>query len=265
MSATSQPGGPATAVSPEIAARLERARQRSVMICTPVARNPVWQYTASLASTLLFLKEQGIRCTFQFVVGGSVIHKARNELCAHFLMSDYTDLLFVDDDMEWSPNSVLRVLASDKPVIGAVGRMRVQKPNSDPAVWCWRPLHQARALNQDEMGAIEVKGVGAAFLLINRGVLFEMAKQRPSWKRAGAHDWPQELRDHYFEFFRTGEEGSDAEIGEDYLFCNRWRAMGGSVWVDPTIALGHVGSFNYRGSIEELLAAAPEEGNNVHS
>jgi hypothetical protein len=42
------------------------------MICTPVARNPVWEYTAALASTLLFLQEQGIRVTFQFVVGSSV-------------------------------------------------------------------------------------------------------------------------------------------------------------------------------------------------
>lgn len=242
--------------------RLERARQRSVMICTPVARNPVYQYTAALASTLLFLSALGIRVTFQFVVGGSVIHKARNELCAHFLMSDCTDLLFIDDDMEWSPNSILRVLGSDKPLIGGVGRMRVQKPNSDPAVWCWRPLHDAAGhLVQDEMGAVEVKGFGAAFMLINRRVLHDMATAHPEWKRAGAADWPQAMRDYYYEFFRTGEEGSDIEFGEDYVFCNRWRAMGNSVWVDPTIRLGHIGSWNYQGSIEEaiLIPAATEE------
>lgn len=249
--------GAATAAPSTTQARLARARQRSVMICSPVARNPVYQYTAALASTLLFLCEQGIKVTFQFVVGGSVIHKARNELCAHFLQSDFTDLLFIDDDMSWSPNDVLRLLASDKPLIGGVGRMRVQKQNSDPAVWCWRPLHDAGALRQDEMGAIEVKGFGAAFMLINRRVLHDMAI--PEWKRAGAHDWPQGLRDNYYEFFRTGEEGSDIEFGEDYVFCNRWRAMGNEVWVDPTIKLGHVGSFNYEGSLEQaVLIAAPE-------
>lgn len=255
MSASDHSEG-AKALSPEMAARMDRARQRSVMICTPVARNPVYQYTAALASTLLFLRDHGIRVTFQFVVGGSVIHKARNELCAHFLMGDFTDLLFIDDDMEWSPNDVLRLLASDKPLIGGVGRMRVQKPNSDPAVWCWRPLHDNGVLKQDAMGAIEVKGFGAAFMLINRGVLHAMATAHPQWKRAGAHDWPQDLRDHYFEFFRTGEENSDLEVGEDYVFCNRWRDMGKSVWVDPTIKLGHVGSFNYAGAIEDILAPA---------
>lgn len=240
-------------MAPDVQARMDRARQRSVMICTPVARHPVYQYTAALASTLLFLPERGIRTTFQFVVGGSVIHKARNELCAHFLRSECTDLLFIDDDMEWSPNSVLRLLASDKPLIGGVGRMRVQKPNTDPAVWCWRPLQENGALHQDEMGAVEVKGFGAAFMLVNRRVLHDMATAHPEWKRAGAPDWPQDLRDNYYEFFRTGEQGSDIEFGEDYVFCNRWRAMGNSVWVDPTIKLGHVGSFNYSGSIEDVL------------
>ena len=251
-----------TAPSPEIAARLARAKQRSVMICTPVARNPVYQYTASLASTLLFLSEQGIRCTFQFVVGSSVISKARNELCAEFLNSDFTDLLFIDDDMEWSPNAVMRVLASDKPLIGGVGRQRIQKPNSDPAVWCWRPRADgAGGLFQDEMGAIEALGFGAAFMLINRGVLHAMATAHPDWKRPGPKDWPQAKRDNYFEFFRQNHEGAEGEMSEDYVFCDRWRAMGNSVWVDPTIVLGHVGSWNYQGSIEEavLVPAANSE------
>lgn len=232
------------------------------MICTPIARNPAWQYTASLAATLLFLSEQGVRCTYQFVVGSSVISKARNELCAHFLMSDCTDLLFIDDDMQWSPNAVLRLLASDKPLIGGVGRMRVQKPNSDPAVWCWRPIHDADGqLRQDDMGAIEARGFGAAFMLINRRVLNDLSAAHPEWKRPGAHDWPAGLREHYFEFFRQNHEGEEGETSEDYVFCDRWRRLGQGVWVDPTIQLGHVGSWTYQGSLEDavLVAAEPAE------
>lgn len=224
------------------------------MIATPIARNPVWQYTAALASTILFLQEQGIRCTFQFVVGSSVIHRARNELCAHFFMSDCTDLLFIDDDMQWGPNSVLRLLASDKALIGGVGRMRVQKPNSDPEVWCWRPDRGPGGhLTQDEMGAVRVLGMGAAFMLINRRVLFDMAQAHPEWKRPGPKDWSQDLRDHYFEFFKHNHDGEAGETSEDYVFCDRWRQMGNEVWADPTIKLGHVGSFNYAGALEEIL------------
>lgn len=237
--------------------RLALISQRSVMICTPIARNPVWEYTASLASTLLFLQQQGIRVTFEFVVGNSVVHKARNELVAHFLKSDFTDLLFIDDDMQWAPESILRLLGSRQPLIGGAGRMRVNKPNSDPAVWCWRPLKdEAGQLIQDEMGAIEVRGFGAAFMLINRGVFAEMVQAHPEWKRPGMADWPQDVRNHYFEFFPANERDEFGELSEDYGFCHRWRQMGGQVWVDPTIRLGHVGAFNYAGAVEEILVPA---------
>lgn len=237
-----------------IAERLARARQRSVMICTPIARNPAWEYTASLASTLLFLAEQGVRVTFQFVVGSSVVHKARNELVAHFLMSDFTDLLFVDDDMQFEPNAVLRLLGSDKPLIGGVGRMRCPRPNSDPAVWCWRPLRGPGGdLIQDEMGAVEVRGFGAAFMLINRRVFADLVEAHPEWKREGAADWPADLRAHYLEFFTHSERDEFGELSEDYGFCHRWRQLGGRVWADPTIRLGHVGAFNYAGAVEDLL------------
>ena len=242
---------------PVIAERLARARQRSVMICTPVWRNPVWEYTAALASTLLWLPEQGIRTTFHFMVGGSVIHKVRNELVAHFLASDFTDLLFIDDDMQFSPEAVLRLLGSDKELIGGVGRMRVQKPNSDPAVWCWRPLRdESGGLIQDEMGAVEVRGFGAAFMLINRRVFADMIAAHPEWGVGGPIDWPAERRAHYFEFFTPTERDEFGELSEDYGFCHRWRQLGGRVWADPTIRLGHVGAFNYAGAVEELLIAA---------
>jgi len=240
---------------PVIAERLERARQRSVMICTPIARNPAWQYTASLASALLALGEAGIRVTFHFVVGNSVVHKARNELVAHFLQSDFTDLLFIDDDMEFAAADIIRLLGSDKPVIGGVGRMRVNRPNSDPGVWCWRPIHDAAGtLVVDEMGAIEVRGFGAAFMMINRGVFAKMVDAHPEWKRTGMADWPQDLRAHYFEFFPANERDEHGELSEDYGFCHRWRQLGGRVWTDPTIRLGHVGAFNYAGSVSEVLA-----------
>lgn len=246
----------AAKVAPALTQRLARARQRSVMICTPIARNPVWQYTAALASTILFLQEQGIRVGFHFVIGSSVIHKARNELVGYFLRSDFTDMLCIDDDMDWNPKDVLRLLGSDKALIGGVGRMRVQNPNSDPNVWCWRPLHDDQGrLRQDDMGAIEVKGFGAAFMLINRRVFEDMIAAHPEWKKPGPDDWPADVRANYFEFFRQNHEGQKGETSEDYVFCDRWRQLGKSVWIDPTIKLGHVGSWTFSGSVEELLVA----------
>ncbi len=245
------------AEDPIIEERRARARARSVLVCTPIARAATWEYTRALASTALYLPEQGIQMGFQFVVGGSIVSKARNELVAHFLASKMSDLLFVDDDIDFSPADVVRLLGSRQPLIAGVGRMRVQKPNSDPAVWCCRFM-PGTDLIQDDMGAIEVLGAGTAFMLVNRSVFYRMIDAHPEWKRPGAHDWPAEIRANYFEFFRQNHEGDAADVSEDYVFCDRWRKLGGQVFVDPEIALGHVGSWNYRGSVAEVLKPIEE-------
>lgn len=251
---TAAGSAPAAASQASQAERMARAKSRSLMICTPIARNPAWEYTASILSTVMTLQELGIRCTFQFMVGGSIVHKSRNELVATFLASDYTDMIFIDDDMQWSPKDVVRLLASDKPLIGGVGRMRVQKPNSDPAVWCWRLPKDRTELRQDDMGAVEAAGFGAAFMLISKIVFERMVEAHPEWARKAPDDWDPRIRPFYFEFFRQGHPDIEGdETGEDYVFCDRWRALGEEVWVDPTITLGHVGSHNFRGSVSEVL------------
>lgn len=220
------------------------------MILTPVARDPVVEYTVSLASTLMALNEIGIRSAFQFVIGSSIVHRARNELLAYFMASDFTDCLFIDDDMQWSPNDVVRLLSSDKPVIGGVGRKRCASANDDPRVWCWRPTEDG--INQDDMGAVEVAGVGGAFLLINKGILAEMMDAHPEWKCGSPADWPDAIKPFHFEVFRPEQNGHQF-TSEDFVFCNRVREHAEKVWIDPTITLGHVGKFNYRGSVQEVM------------
>jgi hypothetical protein len=243
-----------------IEARAARLRARSLMIATPVARNPVWQYTASFGATIMALMERGIPVAFEFVVGNSNVARARNELVAKFLASPATDLLFADDDMEWRPEAILNLLASDKPLIGAVGRMRCDGPNSDPAVWCcrWFPSPDG-ALEQDATGAVKVPGFGAALMLVNRAVFDAMIAAHPEWKRPGAPDWPEEIRAHYYEFFRFNHDGEAKEMGEDYVFCYRWRALGGDAFIRPDVVLGHVGSFTFRGAVEEILTPITSE------
>ena len=36
-------------------------------------------------------------------------------------------------------------------------------------------------------------------------------------------------------------------LSEDYLFCKRWRAMGGKIFADLSITLTHMGYHSFRG------------------
>lgn len=225
-------------------------------IATPIARHPVRQYTMSLSRTLVNLDRLGIRWWIQNTVGSSNLPRARNDLSAAFLASDYDDMLFIDDDMGWDPNDVIRLLASDKDLIGGVGCKKVMRPDTDPAKWC---LHRLNGpLVQDEMGAIEVAAVGTGFLKISRAVFQRMIMAHPEWKRLGWPNMPEAARAFYYRFFAFDPDDPE-EAGEDIAFCREWRSLGGQVWVDPTIRLRHVGEYEYTGNLEALLQASPEE------
>jgi hypothetical protein len=238
-------------------ARLARARSRSMMIATPVARAPCWQYTLSLVDTCRMLDRHGIAHGRQFVIGSSNLPRARNELCARFLASPCTDLLFVDDDMEWTGNDVMRLLASDKPICGAVGRKRIDKPNGDPNVWCGEPyLESDNRVVQDTMGFVKFRRVGTGFLKIARSAFDQIIAAHPEWKARGNGEMPQLVRDNYYRFFKFSDD--EFETGEDFTFCAAWHALGGEIWIDPTIRLGHVGEKNYAGAIAELMQPVPD-------
>lgn len=241
--------------------RLARAKSRSVMIATPIARHPCWQYTLALTDTVLALQEAGIPHARQFVLGSSNLPRARNELCARFLASPCTDLLFIDDDMGWKAESVIRLLASDKPVAGVVGRKKVDKPNSDADVWCASPDCDPAGLGlvQDDMGFVRFKRVGTGFLKIARSAFQKLIAAHPDWKRTGHAGMPDEVKENYYRFFAFGDD--EYETGEDFQFCNAWRAEGGEIWVDPEQELSHVGEKAYTGAIAELMQpveVAPE-------
>lgn len=234
---------------------LARARAKSVFICTPIARHPVRQYTVALARTLVHLSALGIRGYVQTVVGNSNLPRARNELVAAFLASDYTDLLFIDDDMGWEPEDVVRLLASDKPMIGGAGSKKRLLPDNHLDKWCFR-ADPRRDLVQDDLGAIRVDGIGTGFVKIERDVFERLIAAHPDWKRRGWASMPEKARAQYYGFFKFSQDFD--EMGEDFDFCRSWCAIGGDVWLDPTIRLVHVGEYEFTGDLTALFSPGEE-------
>ena len=234
-------------------ARLKRAQTRSVFIATPIARHPVRQYSRALLQTASLMTQLNIRCWIQNVCGGSNLPRGRNELVAHFLASDYTDLLFIDDDIGWTASDVVRLLASDKDVIGGVYAKKRHGDDREPGKWTMVSLPE---FNQDSMGAIEVEGLGTGFLKISRSVFERMIAAHPDWKRNGPPSMSEEVRRGYYHFFRFDPNDPD-ETGEDIGFCRDYRKIGGQVWADPAIRLSHVGECEFCGDWTAMLERAP--------
>lgn len=235
--------------------RRGRARSRSLMIGTPVARAPALAYTISLANTMLLLDREGISSQPFFVVGSSNLPSARNHICATFLASENTDLVMIDDDMGWDANAILRLLASPQPIAGLVGRKKCAAPNTDPDAWCGHPEAgpDGDRIEQDEMGFVKFARIGTGILRVSRAALNRIAAARPEWKSRGRMDMPDAVRANYHRFFRFSDD--EYETGEDFAFCAAWRDLGGEIWADVEQKVSHVGEFDYSGRFNELMLA----------
>jgi hypothetical protein len=236
-------------------AALDYAQSRSVVICTPIGYRNVPQYTDKYCETRLLLERFGIRHARQFAFGRANVPMARNEMTARLLASDYTDAMFIDDDMNWDPMDVVRLIAAPHRVIAGVGRKRVDLPNNDPQVWCAYFPRNARIVSDGRGCCTSEDGklkVGAAFLKVQREAFETMATAHPEWKRDGHAGMPENVKALYHQWFLFNPE---TEGGEDFTFCERWWEFG-RVWIAPTINLGHVGDKEWSGAFSELMMQA---------
>jgi len=234
---------------PQEQARLDRLKLRTVMICTPIARAPVWRYTLALAETCVLLSRLGIRFYYNTVIGQSNLPRARNVLVARFLASDATDLMFIDDDVGWNQTDILRLLASDQPLVAGVYRRKTEQPNEFAGWSCEFLPGWAPGANTDAMGNVEVARAATGFMRIQRQLFDAMIDARPEWKGGKAEELSSEERQFYYRLFAYDDEDST----EDYVFCDRWRALGGRVFIDPSPQLSHVGEKAYSGAIKDLI------------
>lgn len=194
----------------------------------------------SLARLAQQMPQHGIDMSIGSICGCSVVSRARNLLVKDFLESDCTDLMFIDADINFEPEDVLRLMAwASDPQKGIVGGVpRTRKTNK---VYIAQLDQDDEGLTMNRMGLVRAKRIATAFMLVRREVFERLVNDNPQWNYYD-HTTDRQLNA-VFDFLVT-EEGY---MGEDYLFCDRARAIGYEVWIDPTIKLGHMGVQEYEG------------------
>ena len=216
-------------------------RTRRLMVAIPCYDGKLNVQAAFALSQLTSLSQTyGFGLQLAHMSGCSIITKARNALAHRFLASDCTDLLFIDADINFKTEDVLRILAlsQDKDVVAGAYPRR-----ADDAKY-FTDVHYPLTLDD---GLLRVERVGTGFMLIRRHVLEKLEALHPEWKF-----WVNTENVHYTAFFDF-KQTPEGYIGEDYLFCDRVRAAGFKVWLDPDINLGHFGSTEFTGNFRELV------------
>ena len=203
---------------------------------------------ACLMDAVYLLAQHGVRVGHLPIIG-MTIHQARNAIADAFMASDFTDLFFIDADMTFSAWDVLKFIAAPHPLLAAVGRKRVEKPVTDPSVWCFSPRDDLDwNMPIDGHGMCEVAQVGTGFMRVRREVFDAIKSNNHGLSRAK----DRERKNFYTKFFSWEDDGPD-EISEDITFCRRYTATGGKIWIDPTVHLGHIGGNEWHGCVLDIM------------
>jgi hypothetical protein len=216
---------------------------RSLFIALPAYDFKVsLKLAVSMARLAQAAPAHGIDIQIGSICGCSVVSRARNLLAQDLLDSTCTDLIFIDSDINFEPEDVLRLMAwtsePGKDIVAGVPRVR----SEDKVYITTLDYNADKELTMDSMGLVKAKRVATAFMMVRREVFEKLSASHPEWQYHDAR--AKRTVPALFDFMLT-EEGY---IGEDFLFCDRAREAGFEVWIDPTIKLGHMGVQEYLGN-----------------
>lgn len=216
---------------------------------------PVYQsrlhvrHVAALVESIALLADVGARVRLHWVTGCSRITRARNEMLAAFMASGCDYLFSVDSDVAWQPDTPVRLMAHDRPFVAAT----TVKRGTDKV--CIRNFDwdDPRFDYDADAGLLRVGAVGAACVMIRRDMVEAMERAYPNLK-IWIGDVDGETKPHLYAFYHEIVNINCNLEGEDYAFCERWRAIGGDVFVDPWVSLTHFGEVEQGGRLSDGLA-----------
>lgn len=208
-------------------------------------------YAYSLARLTAFLAVNGVPHA-AVLFEDSLVDRGRDRAAAAVLESDWTHLMFIDADIEFEPRDVVRLLAADKDLI--VGAYRKKNERGEFAISFFPEA--ADFVEQDpSTGAVKIARAGTGFMMIKRTVFEQLRDRMPElhYTDFSAIADPRPMTA-FFEHIRM----DGRRWSEDYTFCERWREIGGDVWLDPMVTLGHWGPQVWRGSILDVMNPVEE-------
>lgn len=240
-------------------------------------------YTKSIMSTVELLKQYNIDVHVEFCNSDSLISRARNNLIAKAMSNpNTTHIMFIDADITWNAEEIIKLLISNKDLCGGVYPLKkynwdkLLKTASDErkgamlSEWLEKKdstifkditddknfiQHKLLSYNlnytsnkieiKDNMA--EVRHIATGFMMMKRNVIDQMMKAFPYTKYTDDIGFlKNKENDFAYALFDCGVENNHY-LSEDWMFCERWRKLGGSIHVDVTVNLIHTGSEQFNG------------------
>ena len=255
--------------------KIDELQKKKLFIATPMYGGMAHgMYIKSCLDLQSVCAQYGIEVRFSFIFNESLITRARNYLVDEFLRSGFTHMLFIDADIHFDPRDVIALLAMDKEISGgpypkksikwgSVVEAIKRNPNIEPSevekVTGDYVFNAVAGTGQFSVGEpLEVLEIGTGFMLIQRQVFERFEKQYPELRYKPDHVGQANFDGtrYIHAFFDTAiDHGkSDRYLSEDYMFCQWWRNMGGTIWLCPWMKTHHIGTYAFHGDMWAVAA-----------
>lgn len=246
----------------------EAVRKKRIYLATPCYGGLL---SASYTNSLLMLQQVLLQHNYglyiYFLSNESLINRARNGIVADFLgQTEYDYLLFIDADIGFTAQTILDMIAYDKPVTVARvplkgidwtaafnSRLQVNSMAelADSAM-TYNINYAAESnvpLEIDAKGFAKVEMAGTALMLIKREVFDVLREKLPHARYVNDianYNTPFSKNNFWLFFEPMPHPDSGRYLSEDFAFCYRWRHYGnGEIYAYMKAEVSHLGTYKY--------------------
>jgi hypothetical protein len=176
-------------------------------------RNITWAWSSEYSSHVADARETTLSGTFQNVIGET--RPFHGEIT-------YDKLMWIDSDIAWNPEHVIKLYESDKDIISGAYLL------STGEVVAYKELMRSGISREDFLKLeepTEIAGAGFGFICIKSGIFEKMSRpwfqSVPITTKSDGKDWTFPI------------------MGEDLSWCRRATELGYSIWIDPAVKVQH--------------------------
>ena len=237
-----------------------------VYVATPCYDSMRVETCVSLLDTFSALGGSGVECKFKSVKSSLVTH-GRNLLTAGFLNSGFDYMLFVDADVEFKPEAVMRMLVPKKDIICTPYRVKNKPEAMEYAV----KFKDSTNIKIEPFDLVEIEEGPAGLMLIHRTVFERLMDKRPELKinfdaptrkkmneEIGADN--DAIDQYMYNFWDTTFNLDIGEWkGEDLSFCALARGAGFKLYANLDSETTHHGSYGWKGRFGDYLVQKKAE------
>jgi len=209
--------------------------KKKILIGAPHYLGIPARYIINTTNMIMDLAGQGWESNIYYSEG-TLISTQRNKIARTCVDEEYDYLLFIDSDIDHSPDDVYKLLdIAEDPEAGVEligGLYYGRRAPHRPMVFSEYTGDHFVGIKQRDIDTYEGQpfpcvGIGTGFLLISGDVLKKMHE------KDFVKEWGYPFSHHTME--------SGTQLGEDLSFCVRAEAAGHQLWCHPGVRLGHEG------------------------